>query len=117
MAQQKIIIPGEDEDDNEVPTITSKPKSGPLDKAVELFNKANTPYQDVSPEMKRAMDSYKEEHPIIGKIGEIGTGMVTGMTSPLSSTLGVVGGAAALAAKYGSPQLANALRIPGRVAA
>lgn len=117
MAQQKIIIPGENEDDDEIPTITSKPKSGPLDKAVELFNKANTPYQDVSPEMKRAMDSYKEEHPIIGKIGEIGTGMVTGMTSPLSSTLGVVGGAAALAAKYGSPQLANALRIPGRVAA
>lgn len=93
------------EDKPEEPGIISK-----------VWNKLNTPLVDVSPQTKAAMSSFSQDHPVIGKVGELATGAMTGMSSPLGLGLGAVTGGAALAEKAGASGLASALRVPGKIA-
>jgi hypothetical protein len=78
---------------------------------------ANEPLIKVSPEMRQALDAFTQEHPIMGGVGELGLGAMTGMSSPMALGLGALTGGAGLAEKLGSEGLATALHTPGRIAA
>src|SRR5580692_4212491 len=58
-----------------------------VEAAKDAWNKINTPVVDTTPQFKKAQESFIEQHPVLGRAGELGTSTVTSLTSPL--TLGL----------------------------
>lgn len=87
---------------------------GPISR---FFNAINTPLVNITPEMQRAMQSYQEQHPILGTIGNFGTGMMTAASSPLGLGLGALTGGANLAEQAGMTTTARLLHTPGQIGA
>lgn len=52
-----------------------------------FVNKALTPLVDVTPEMRQHMAEFTKESPIMGRLGEFMTSLVTGGTSPVGMAL------------------------------
>lgn len=82
-----------------------------------FFSAINTPLVNITPEMQRAMQSYQEQHPILGTIGNFGTGMMTAASSPLGLGLGALTGGANLAEQAGMTTTARLLHTPGQIGA
>lgn len=91
-------------------------QEGIISKAKKLLQKVNTPLVDVSPQTREAMDSFSQEHPIIGGIGNLAVDAMTGSSSPLSLGLMGTASAAPIAAKAGLSGLAKALKVPSTIA-
>lgn len=77
----------------------------------KVWNKLNTPLVDVSPQTKQAMQGFSQEHPYLGKVGELATGAMTGMSSPLA--LGLGGGTMAAKA-LAVPLASKAIGVVGK---
>ena len=58
-----------------------------------VWNKINTSLTPITPEMRQHMGEFTQEHPIVGRLGEMGAGAMEGGTSPLG--IGLMGAAEA----------------------